>query len=135
MRHLTNHEDVHEVLRQLGERTAREVVLFDDMRLPSFEMTLELFYRADVVVGPHGAGMANLLAARPGTTVVDVHCANSVRPSIRLIAQRLGMRYFATQTTNTSAEASFRCDEEGLSVNITELRDVTAAIATYLTVD
>ena len=111
------------------------MVLFDDMRLPSFEMTLELFYRADVVVGPHGAGMANLLAARPGTTVVDVHCTNGVRPSIRLIAQRLGMRYFAMQTTNSGGQASSRCDWEGLSVNITELRDVTAAIAKYLPVN
>ena len=133
MRRLTNHEDVYEVLRQLGEQTAREVVVFDDSQLPSFEKTLELFYRADVVVGPHGAGMANLLAARPGTTVVDVHCTNGVRPSIRLIALRLGMRYFAMQTTG--GQASSRCDWEGLSVNITELRDVTAAIAKYLPVD
>ena len=102
--------------------------------LPSFEKTLELFYRADVVMGPHGAAMANLLASRPGTTVVEVHCTNSVRSCFRLISQRLGMRYFATRTTK-SGVGTHRCNREGLSVNISELRDVTAAIAKYLTAD
>ena len=130
LRRLTNHEAVYEVLKQLGERTGREVVVFDDTHLPSFEKTLELFYRADVVMGPHGAAMANLLASRPGTTVVEVHCTNNVRSCFRLIAQRLGMRYFATQTTNLD-RGSPRCNKEGLSVNITELRDVTAAIGNH----
>lgn len=134
LRRLTNHEAVYEVLKQLGERTAREVVVFDDTQLPSFEKTLELFYRADVVMGPHGAAMANLLASRPGTTVVEVHCTNSVRSCFRLISQRLGMRYFATRTTK-SGVGTHRCNSEGLSVNISELRDVTAAIAKYLTAD
>ena len=90
-----------------------------------------MFYRADIVMGAHGAGMSNILVSRPGTTVIEVFCkGKEIRMCYRLLAQRLGMRYFASETTDE--EVTWRCEESGIRVDIEELEKVLDYVATYL---
>ena len=42
-----------------------------DWKQNSFKQSLQQISRADVVVGPHGAGLTNVLYARPGAAVVQ----------------------------------------------------------------
>lgn len=37
-----------------------------------FPPQCSMFYRADLILAPHGAGLTNLLCARPGTAVVEL---------------------------------------------------------------
>ncbi|MDB5572495.1 MAG: Capsular polysaccharide biosynthesis protein-like protein [Hyphomicrobiales bacterium] len=53
------------------------------------------FRSADVVVGVHGAGLANLLFCRPGTLVVEVFPENFVKSTYLWLARRLGLEYAA----------------------------------------
>ena len=132
-RRIVNHNDVYNRMVKLGTKTNRKVVVFDDKELPTFNETLDIFNRADLIVGPHGAGFGNLMASTPGATIMEVHCRNTsyVRMPFRLLTLRLGMRYFGTQTTRPNA-TSERCNTEGLRVDLTEFDLFLKTVSTYL---
>ena len=50
-----------------------------------------LFQRAEFVVSPHGAGLANLLFCEPGTKVIEFMPAADIRPSFWLISEKLNL--------------------------------------------
>ncbi|MDQ3726423.1 MAG: glycosyltransferase family 61 protein [Actinomycetota bacterium] len=54
-----------------------------------------LFSRASAVVGPHGAGLTNLLFSPPGTQVVELFAAPAAQgvSNYRVLASHLGMLY------------------------------------------
>jgi capsular polysaccharide biosynthesis protein len=54
-----------------------------------------LFSRASAVVGPHGAGLTNLLFSLPGTRVVELFAAPAAQgvSNYRVLASHLGMPY------------------------------------------
>jgi len=55
---------------------------------------LALFASAQVIVGPHGAGLANMVVARPSATVVEARTRSSPLCYAHL-ADRLGLRYYS----------------------------------------
>ena len=52
------------------------VSIFDEEDLPSHTASLELFARADVIVGAHGAGLTNIFLTAPGGAVFEVLASN-----------------------------------------------------------
>jgi hypothetical protein len=54
---------------------------------------IRLFLHADMVVGAHGAGMANLLFCPPGTRVLEMAPLAAFRPQFWMIAEKLGLAY------------------------------------------
>ena len=132
-RGFSNFDDVYDLMVKLGKETNRDVIVFDDKKQPTFNETLDIFNRADLIVGAHGAAFANLLAGTPGATVVEIHCTGTVniRMPFRLLALRLGMRYFGTQTTRPKA-TSARCNSEGIMVDLNELEAFLRTVPAYL---
>ena len=130
-RELVNHADVLTVLETFARQTRRQIVVFDDTKLPTFNETMALFYNADLVLGPHGAGLTNILFSRAGAFVIEVHCkgigASHTSLSFRLLSLRLGLRYYGTETTQHE-RTSRRCQVEGIVANVTELTDVLAEL-------
>lgn len=63
---LANDNAVFAALEPLGFRR------YDLETLPAAEQ-IRLFFNAEIVVGPHGAGMTNLVFCRPGTKVVEIN--------------------------------------------------------------
>ena len=59
-----------------------------------------LFQSAEFIIGPHGAGLANLLFCEPGTKVIELMPCVEVRPFFWLISEKLalvhGMQFCAT---------------------------------------
>lgn len=53
----------------------------------------EAFGSAEIIVGPHGAGLTNLLFARPGARVVEIQPAGLDRPYFRWIAEAAQLEY------------------------------------------
>ena len=51
-----------------------KLTVFNDKNLPGLVDTIALFNQAFLVVGPHGAGLSNLLFSEPGTTVIEGTC-------------------------------------------------------------
>ncbi len=59
-----------------------------------------VFYKAKIVIGPHGAGLSHILACAPGTIIIEVLQSN---PKINLVfldlSAQLEMRYYPLHTT------------------------------------
>lgn len=90
-----------------GVRRALEPIGFEDVQLeelPPAEQRAR-FAGAEVVVAVHGAGLTNLLFARPGTLVVELFPHGTVHDSCyRRLAHHLGMPYACIQGSSRSTQ-------------------------------
>ena len=66
------HDDIIKMIQ--SEMKGSDVIklsVFDDRNLPSLAETVSLFNQAFLVIGPHGAGLSNLLFSDPGTVLIE----------------------------------------------------------------
>jgi capsular polysaccharide biosynthesis protein len=85
-RRVTNEPALVERLARLGF----EAVTLSDR---SFEEQVELFRSAVSVVGPHGAGLTNLMFSAEGTVLVELQLDIDQRPHFDRLAQVVGLQY------------------------------------------
>ena len=77
-----------------------EFILFDDSRLPSFEKTMQIFYSARLIIGPHGAGLSNMIFSKPGIYVIEGVCnPPHVNMCFQHTAHILGHHYHGIPST------------------------------------
>lgn len=84
-RRVTNEDEVMRVLEPLGfhRLSLDHMTVADQMRL---------FHEAEVVVAPHGAALANLAFARPGTKVVEFQ-PRKIQDVFYRLCQAAGLEY------------------------------------------
>ena len=70
-RPLTGYMKKETAVKALAKTHNLTFVRFSDDPLPSFEEQVQIFRQAAVVVGPHGAGLSNLIFSQPGTLVIE----------------------------------------------------------------
>lgn len=58
----------------------------------TFDEQLSLFSDASIVVGPHGAGLSNILFCKPGTIIVELY-SNYYNAVFYTLAQSLNLKY------------------------------------------
>ena len=68
------HKDIFQMLQDVAHKHKLRTVEYKDNPTPSFTDTLEIFYRAKMVIAPHGAGLSNLIFSRPGVIVLESFC-------------------------------------------------------------
>lgn len=88
LRRLTNEADLEKVA------SARGFTRFEAQSSNHREQVRQ-FANADVIVAVHGAGLTNLLFARPGTAVLEIFPNNFVKSTYLWLAARLGLEYRA----------------------------------------
>ena len=110
---------VENIVQNLTAKYEFRFELFPDNPPPSIEDTMLIFYRARVIIGPHGAGLSNMLFSRPGTTVIEVIC-NPPNVCYLLASYYLGHKYFGLPSLNG-------CDG-GMDVNLQEMEKVLEQI-------
>ena len=86
LRRLLNEEEIVEMLR--SERI--EPVRMEE--LPLAEQAL-LMAQCELVVGPHGAGLTNIVFAEPGTRVIEIMPSGCVNWCYRHLAAACGQQY------------------------------------------
>jgi hypothetical protein len=86
LRQVENAAEVRAFLEHAGFKTIR----LEGM--PLLEQ-VRLFATAEFVVGPHGAGLANLLFTPPSARVIEFMPANEMRPFFWLISSKIGHEY------------------------------------------
>ena len=59
----------------------------------SFPDQVRLFRNVEIVVGPHGAGFANLLFCQPGTRVIELTPSTYVNPRFVRLSKVCGLRH------------------------------------------
>jgi capsular polysaccharide biosynthesis protein len=55
---------------------------------------VDLFQNAEIVIGPHGAGLSNIVFCKPGTKIVEIFSSFYVNPCYWYIAQEVGLEYY-----------------------------------------
>lgn len=93
------------IARRGRRRVINERELFASLRKLDFtrhyledyglRQQIELFQQAEIVIGPHGAGLVNLVYSNPGTKVIEL--ATPVRPWLMFyyLAHNHGLNYLA----------------------------------------
>ncbi|CEP03012.1 unnamed protein product (mitochondrion) [Plasmodiophora brassicae] len=96
-RHIVNHNDL---LAGLRRRFPNAVVDVYDSFVDSYERMVRLHYEADVLVGPHGAGLSNSIFMANGTSLFEIYmrvgmmgAADWFYPCFQIEARRLGLHY------------------------------------------
>jgi len=75
-----------------------QVEMFSDYpALPEPVASCRLFQQASLVVGVHGAGLANIICARPGTPLVEFQQSPHAL-DYELLSGKMGMPYFGVPT-------------------------------------
>jgi glycosyltransferase involved in cell wall biosynthesis len=76
-----------------------------------------LFQSAEFVVGPHGAGLANLVFCEPGTKVIELMPRVEMRPFFWQISEKLGLVHglqFCAPVEGSGFQASIHVDTKKL---------------------
>jgi len=61
----------------------------------SFTEQVKLFSKAKVVIGPHGAGLTNIIWSGSGTSVIELMPKSCLHPDYFQLSRTLGYRYAA----------------------------------------
>jgi hypothetical protein len=85
-RRVLNHQEVAEYLTSIG-------VYCTDLSKASFSEQVNLAAHADLIIAPHGAGLANLVFSKPGTKVLEIFSNQQNQKCYRLIALKKGLTY------------------------------------------
>ena len=100
-RRFTKSLEIEQSLRELAQRFNRTFQLFTDNPTPSPRDSMKIFKEAVLVVGPHGAGLSNLLYCEPGTFVIEGVCNP---PHVNMCYQRtahiLGHHYHGIDSSS-----------------------------------
>ena len=122
-RHVYN--SIQIMLTSLLANSSLKLEIFDDKKKLSHSETLRMFYRARMVIGLHGAGLANVIYSRPGTVVIEMICQppGETNPCYIYTAGTLGHRYHAIPANGCPTN---------VNVNITVLRDVVAMYVNFI---
>ncbi len=73
------HMEIKAALNETIMQYNLQLEVFSDKSLPSLKSTMDMFNRALLVVGPHGAGESNLLFSQKGTFLVEGLCYTRLR--------------------------------------------------------
>jgi capsular polysaccharide biosynthesis protein len=100
-RRLVNEAECLDVLRPLGFEKATLTGL-------PVQDQAALFSRAEAIVAPHGAGLANLVFCRRGTTVVELGSAAELRSHYLELSRRVGLEHHCVIGEPTGSQRDFR---------------------------
>ena len=125
-RKIFNEAAVVKLLGQFGFTTVTPETM-------SVAQQAQLFAQADIIVAPHGSGLANLAFCSPGTTVVECFSPHYLRTDYWMISQYLRLNHYYL------VGEGFTCDAlrqlmypseltEDFSVDITALRSLLAQL-------
>jgi len=93
---------------------------------------IRLFAQAECVVGPHGAGLTNLLFCRAGTKVVEIGTPYRIWPCFREIAHHRGLDYHLHLATPVRVRHFDPRSAVGDSDLQVDPRGLVAAVAEFL---
>ena len=85
-RNLTNEDEVYDFLHKEGFEK------YELGALPVKEQ-IELFASASFIIGPHGAGMGNIVFCQPGTKIIEIFDPSYIHPCMWMQTSSLDLQY------------------------------------------
>ena len=92
VRRFADNAQTENITKNLSEKYGLKFELFAEDNLPSVYETFYIFYRARVIVAPHGAGLLNMQYSRPGTVIIEASDVKNC-PCFLVMAHILGHKY------------------------------------------
>ena len=92
-RWLAQHGVIAAFLQEAAKQHNMTLWIFNDRPLPPFSSTMAMFYRARLIVAPHGAGLSNVMFTSPGAAVIEVLCNFQPNGCYYNTVQTLGHAY------------------------------------------
>lgn len=96
-RRLHNENEVFSTL----ERNGFELIVPGKL---SFQEQRQIFSEAEIIVGPHGAGLVNMIFAGRGATVIELRSNAGGLQHFAQLAQALGQRYVAIAASKENTD-------------------------------
>ena len=89
-----------------------------------FSEQVELFYNADIIIGLHGGGFANLAFCKPGTKVIELTHANA-GTAIENIAKKNDLNYTSiTVEAKQTDKYNFPSQQGHIKIPISSLNKI-----------
>ena len=110
-RGIENQEEVEAALVRLGFT----VVMLETL---SVAEQITLFFNARLVVGPHGAGLTNILFCQPGAAVIELVPSPDARNMFWLIANKAELRFSFLRCGSTGFDSDLMVDVAALETLI-----------------
>jgi len=100
-------------------RRGLEIVTLSGMSVAD---QIKLFDEARLIVGPHGAGLANIVFARSGTTLLELGQTEYVNACFLRLAQAVGVRhvmqFFDSRNAVSIAEKAWQVDIDAVGAAV-----------------
>jgi hypothetical protein len=122
---LENEAEIENVLSAIGF----EVVVLSGM---SVAEQIELFYSAQCVITPHGAGLTNIVFCRPGATIIELHMNGNFNWVYRRIAHVFELNYDFVAGSVNARQTNLPVHGRDYSISVPDL--ISAIVAAKLEV-
>ena len=99
-RSLINHNELEQYFKQYCLSYNYNLVVHDDSNLPSIKEQLIYFSKALMVIGPHGAGLSNILVCKKDTKIIEIFMNNNINLCYCDLSIRLGLKYVGLVATD-----------------------------------
>jgi hypothetical protein len=113
LRRLTNEDAIEAIAAQRGLRRFEAVG-------SNHAEQVSRFANADVIVAVHGAGLTNLLFARPGTIVIEIFPEDFVKTTYLWLSNRLNLRHFPLVGSRGNYDQAFHLDPSLFAAKLDE---------------
>ena len=119
------YDKIFNMLVMLLKNSSLQLETFDDKHQLSHSNVLRMFYRARMVIGLHGAGLANVVYSRPGTVVIEMICQppDLANPCYAHTAGVLGHRFHAIPAYGCS---------QNVTISIPMLKDIVSMYVNFI---
>lgn len=122
LRRFREQELIESLLKSVAAEFNLEFSVFLDEPVPSLNDTMMLFHTAVVVVGPHGAGLSNIVFCQPGTFVVEGVCdPPHVNLCYQHLAYVLGHRWYGLGSRDGACEKTIDVSAERIESAVRRL--------------
>ena len=92
-RFIKNNEELKKYLLNYCRLKKYNLIIHDDDNLPSIKNQLSLFSNAIIVIGPHGAGLSNIIVCKKNTKIIEYHMNETINLCYCDLTIRLGLEY------------------------------------------
>lgn len=124
--HIRNVENEERIVNTLRTRYGGSLYIHEAKR--SVVKEAKIFHTAKLVIGPHGAGLSNIIFCKKGTAVVEFPLEPFANNVFRYLCQALGMRYCKLRHLTAFYCGTYLASPEALQ-ELNEVLDSVAADA------
>ena len=85
---------------------------------------MALFSQADIILGPHGAGLANMLWCQTGSSVIEFPLVPYANRNLGMLAMASGMDYHLLPEISANYHLKYRVTGAGVDAAVALLRHI-----------